>query len=84
MQAQLEWSDVKMLRAILVLLNTQSWQSSPAGEHSDTDEEEDDLAKIREAAEYITSHFREPLQAKGVDLANIQDELVEIIPYAIR
>ena len=68
----------EMLRAILVLLDTQSWQSSPAGEHSDT-EEEDDLIEIREAVEYITSHFREPLEAKGVDLANIQDELEEII-----
>ena len=71
---------MKILRAILVLLDTQSWQSSPAGEHSDSDEEEDDLT--REAVEYITSHFREPLEAKGVDLANIQDELEEIIPYA--
>ena len=67
-----------MLWAILVLLDTQSWQSSPAGEHSDT-EEEDDLIEIREAVEYITSHFREPLEAKGVDLANIQDELEQII-----
>ena len=67
-----------MLWAILVLLDTQSWQSSPSGEHSDT-EEEDDLIEIREAVEYITSHFREPLEAKGVDLANIQDELEQII-----
>ena len=79
MRARLEWSDVKMLRAILVLLDTQSWQSSPEGEHSNTDEEEDDLTEIREAVEYITLHFRE---AKCVDLANVQDELEEIIPYA--
>ena len=81
MQVRLEWSDVKMLRAILVLLDMQSWQSSPAGEHSDTDEEEDDLTEIREAVEYITLHFRVPLEAKSVDLANIQDELEEIILY---
>ena len=82
MQARLEWSDVKMLKAILVLLDMQSWQSLPAGEHSDTDEEEDDLAEMKEAVEYFASHFREPLVAKGVALANIQDKLEEIIPYA--
>ena len=71
-----------MLRAILVLLDTQSWQSSPADKHSNADEEEDDLAKVSKAIEYITSLFREPLKAKGVDLTNIQDELEEIIPYA--
>ena len=71
-----------MLRAILVLLDTQSWQSSPADKHSNTDEKEDDLAEISEAIEYITSLFREPLEAKGVDLTNIQDELEEIILYA--
>ena len=65
-----------------VLLDTQSWRSSPRSQHSDTDEEEDDLAEIREAVEYITSHFREPLEAKGVTLANFQDEVEEIVPYA--
>ena len=59
MRARLEWSDVKMLRAILVLLDTKSWHSSPRSEHSDTNEEKGDLAEIREAVEYIY-HF--PLQ----------------------
>ena len=46
------------------------------------DEVGDDLAKIREAMEYIT---REPLEAKGVDSANIptvQGEVKEIVLYA--
>ena len=59
-----------------------SCPSRHAGEHSDTDEEEDDLAEMGEAVEYITSHFREPQEVKGVALANIQDKLEEIIPYA--
>ena len=70
-----------MLRAIFVFLDTQSWCSSPRSKHNDTDEE-DDLTEIREAVEYITSHFREPLEAKGVTLANFQDEMEEIVPYA--
>ena len=74
--ARLEWSDVKILRAISVFLDTQSWRFSPS---NGTTEEE---YEIREAVEYIMSHCREPLEAKGVNLANIQDELEEIVPYA--
>ena len=82
MRARLEWSDVKMLRSVLVLLDIQSWRHSPRSEHSDTDEEEDDLDEIKEAVEYITSRFRELLEAKGVTLANIQGEVEEIVLYA--
>ena len=73
-----------MLRAILVLLDTQSWRSAARSEHShsDTDEEVDDLAEIKETVEYITFHFREPLESKSVALANIPDEIEEIVPYA--
>ena len=85
MRARLEWSDVKMLRAILVLLDTQSWRLPPTGDHSDKDdsqEEEDDLGEIKDAAEYVTSHFRKPLEVKGVTMASFQDEIEEIVPYA--
>ena len=44
-----------MLKEILVLLNTQSWRPSPRSEHSDTDEEENDRAEIREAVKYSTA-----------------------------
>lgn len=81
MRARLEWSDVRMLRAILVLLDTQSWQLSPSS-NSEEEDLEDDLAEMREAVEYITSHFREPLEAKGVTMANMQDEIEEIVTYA--
>ena len=72
-------SDVKMLRAILVLLNTQSWCCPPRRQLDDMEEEDDNLAEVKEAVEYITSHFREPLEAKGVVLAGIQDEIEEIV-----
>ena len=85
MRARLEWSDVKMLRAILVFLDTHIWPPPPArGKHSDTDEEEDDLTEIKEAVEYITSRFKEPLEAKGVTLTNIQDEVEEVVLYATK
>ena len=78
-KARLEWSDLKLLRAILVFIDTQSWLVSPSAS-----EEEDDtgLSDIREAVELITSKFKEPLEAKHVDLAGIQDELEEVVTYA--
>ena len=86
MRARLEWSDVRMLRTILVFLDTKSWLSLASSEvnGSDTEEKEDDLAltEIQEAVEYLTSHFREPLEAKGVTLESIQDEVEEIVFYA--
>ncbi len=76
MRTRSEWSDVNMPRSILVVLDTQSWRCSSGRET----EEDDDLKEIREAVEFITSHFREPLEAKGVSLASIQDEIEEIVP----
>ena len=58
MRARLEWSDVTMLRAILVFLGTQGWSFSRSALE---DQEANDLAEIREAVEY-TSRFREPLE----------------------
>ena len=50
-----------MLGAVLVFWTHKSWHFSPRNEHSDMDEEQDGLAKIREAVEYIAilgSHWR--------------------------
>ncbi len=58
---------MKMLRAILVFLDTQGWRLS-----SSDLEDDGDLDEISEAIEYITSHFREPLEAKGVDLPKMR------------
>ncbi len=61
-----------MLRSILVF---QSWCKSG-------DSEDDDLDEINDAVEYITSHFREPLEAVGMNLSSIQDEIEEVVDYA--
>ena len=39
------------------------------------------LVEVKRAAEYIITHFRVPLESKGVILATIQDEVEEIVDY---
>jgi hypothetical protein len=40
------------------------------------------MASIKSAVEYLSTHFREPLEAAGVSLASIQDEIEEAVDYA--
>lgn len=71
-----------MLRCILSFVDTQSWRR-PVTENSDGDENDDHvLAEIVSAVEYITSFFREPLEAKDVNLSSVRDEVEEIVGYA--
>ena len=79
MRSRLEWSDVQMLRSVLAFLDTQSWCHPP---RSTADTEEDDMAEIKQAVEYISTHFREPLEAASVNLASIQDKIEEVVDYA--
>ena len=39
------------------------------------------LVEVKRAAEHIITHFRVPLESKGVILATIQDEIEEIVDY---
>ena len=74
LKEQLEWSDLTMLRSILVFLDTQSWFGS-------LDKDNDGFTAVIEAVEYIISHFREPLEAKGGNMSSIHDEVEEIVQY---
>ena len=65
---RLEWTDTGLLRASLSFLETQSWQEK------DT-ESEDDMADIRASVQCLVSHFRTPLESRGVCIVSIQDEL---------
>ena len=62
LKERLEWSDTHMLRAILAFLN---WREGLV----------EGLGEIKAAVELIVAHFREPLEAKGVSLCSIQDEV---------
>ena len=77
MRARLEWSDVNLMRSILLFLDTQSWQDS---DKSSTDDNR--LSEIKSALVSITDVFRAPLEAKGADLTCILDEIEDIVDYA--
>ena len=85
MKEHLMWSDVKLLRALLVFLETQSWvkqlhNTSPTMVTSDSEDDnlklsdnDDDqvLSEVKESVDYLASHFRIPLEAKGVVIASL-------------
>ena len=74
MRDRLEWSDISMLRSFLIYLDTQCWQGKDA----------DDVifTEIHTALQHIAEQFRAPLDAKGVDLTSITEEVNEMIKYA--
>ena len=79
MRARLEWSDVNVMRSILLVLDTRSWQLSNESEDISDD---DRLTEIKSALLSIIDVFRAPLEAKGADLTSILDEIEDIVEYA--
>ena len=95
MRQRLEWSDIKLMRAILVFLDTQAWrrrhvtQVIPASQESESGESDSEnsskdsaLNKVLDAVDSIATVFKEPLQALGVCLLGHQDEMEEVVEYA--
>ena len=84
---RLEWFDMKLLRSILVFLDTRSWAiNSKSSEHdSDCDSENSqdcgNMEHIITAADYIVSLFHPPLEAKGASISSFNDELEEIVSF---
>ena len=81
------WSDVDLLRSILVFLDTCSWSTrrqvarTPSSEEEQEEEEQEDKSEIKRAAECIVYLFREPLEAKGVCLSSLDDEIEEVVDF---
>ena len=63
-KTSLEWSNLELLKATLVFLDTKSWKRG---------EETGDLNEIQAVMECLVSHFRQPLEAKSVNCTNLQD-----------
>ena len=85
MRDRLEWSDITMLRSVLVFIDTHGWQAKTSPSNSsESDETEVDnvLTEIQSAVQFIASVFEEPLQAKKVDLSALHDEVEEAVEHA--
>ena len=78
MRARLEWSDINVMRSILLFLDTQSWQDN----FEEATGSESRLSEIKSALVSIAEVFRAPLEAKGAILNSILDEMEDIIDYA--
>ena len=87
MRERLKWSDTKLLRSLLVFLETQTWAKRSHAPVTDSDNEDDidedcSLAEVKESVEHIAAHFRLPLEAKEVSFVTLQDEVEEAVEYA--
>ena len=88
LRSPLEWSDIGLLRAILQLLDTQNWQPhgcsklTASGNDEDHCDEDKCLDEIKSSVNTIAEFFRLPLEAKGVELCFILDEVEEAVQYS--
>ena len=83
MRERLEWSAVKLLRAILVFLDTQTWRPVIAAvgqsdSESEGSPEDKSLLEVIAAVEIIATTFQEPLEAIGISLV-LQDEITVVV-----
>ena len=81
MRERLEWSDVKLLRAILIFLDTQTWRCLVA-DATDSSCSDKSLTEVLMAVELIATMFREPLEAVGINLLVLQHKIAEVVEYA--
>lgn len=86
MLKRLEWSDMKLLRGLLVFLDTQSWMKRLSlATESDCEGEDDfddpSLAEVKGAIKLIFVSFKDPLDARGVSLSVLLDEIEDTIDY---
>lgn len=71
---RLEWTDPHLLNAILTILDTQHWQETAST----------NLEELKVAMNLITTHFRLPLESKGVCFAVPSDELEAVLSHVCK
>ena len=79
---RLQWSDMRLLRSILVFLDTRTWALYERQRILDDATEQGNMDDIITATDYILSLFRVPLEAKGACLSSFNDELEDIVGFA--
>ena len=78
MLEQLEWSNTQLLRSFLAFIDTKNWV------HRSSENDDVSMCEVINAVEHITGVFRSPLEAKGMCLSSIQDEIEELIHFSQR
>ena len=86
--SRLQWSDMKLLRALLVFIETQSWMKKASTESCDLEVESEfddpSLTEVKIAIEQGFLSFIDPLEARGVSLSSLLDDIEDAIDYARR
>ena len=86
--SRLQWSDMKLLRALLVFIETQSWMKKASTESCDLEVESEfddpSLTEVKSAIEQVFLSFIDPLEAHGVSFSSLLDEIEDAIDYARR
>ena len=84
-----ECSDSKLLRSLLVFLETQIWIKRSTNVSADNLLDDEDtittdssLLEVKNAVEHIATHFRKPLNARCLLAFSLPDEVEEIVLYA--
>lgn len=63
-----------------MFLETQSWMKR--NNIGDEHESDPSLTELKAAIELISSRFRDPLEASGVIVSSLQDEIEDAVEYA--
>lgn len=86
LKSRLAWSDLELVRDAIFVLATQGWQKivdeedkSGGDENSESDTVHSDRM---ESISRLSSRFKEPLEAAGVQIMLIADEFREVLLYA--
>ena len=77
LKSRLEWSDLDLIRDIIVILETQGWQKM-------VDEEENGESDPREAVDRLAVRFEKPLEAAGVVVTELRQEFKEMLEHSIQ
>ena len=82
-RSRLEWSNLQLIRDVIVVLATQGWQKiidldTAAATTQQEEEDSDPLTAI----DRVIEHFAVPLESANVDVGEIKDEFEAMISYA--
>ena len=82
MKGRLAWSDLRVIRDVIVVLATQSWQKSLDEEDCESDNEDTEKVDPLEPMERLGVQFKTLLQSAGVDINKLRDEFFDTMLYA--